>query len=134
MVISSIQQSDPFIHIHISILRFFAHIDHDRILCRILCAIQQVPVGQSFHIPQCAYTNPKPPVHPSHRPHPRPVPFGKFFKVCEEYFSIVYTTALHGLRLATSPGVRNRRLGGSNINYMQINSQVVQGSPIVQVH
>ena len=25
-----------------------------------LCAIEQVPVGQSFHIPQCAYANPTP--------------------------------------------------------------------------
>ena len=30
---------------------------------------QQVPVGQSFHIPQWAYANPKPQVHPSHFPH-----------------------------------------------------------------
>ena len=30
MVISAVQQSDPVIHIHISILRFFAHTDYHR--------------------------------------------------------------------------------------------------------
>ena len=61
--------------------RFFFHTDYHRILGRVLCAIQQVPVGHSFHIPQCAHAYPKPPVHPSH---PSPVPYGnhKFvFKV-----------------------------------------------------
>ena len=29
---------------------FQSHIDHHRILSRVLCAIQQVPDGQSFHI------------------------------------------------------------------------------------
>ena len=43
--------------------RFFPHIDYHRILGRILCVIQQVPIGQSFHISQCAYANPKPPIH-----------------------------------------------------------------------
>jgi len=28
-------------------------------LGRVPCAIQQVPIGQSFHIPQCAYVNPQ---------------------------------------------------------------------------
>ena len=46
--------------------RFFSHTDYHTILGSVLCAIQQVPNGQSFHIPQCAYVNPKPPVHPSH--------------------------------------------------------------------
>ena len=44
--------------------------------------IQHVPVGQSFHIPQCAYANHKSPVHPSHAP-PGPFDNHKFFKVCE---------------------------------------------------
>ena len=60
--------------------KFFSHIDYQRILGRVPCALQQVPVGQSFHIPQRAYASPKPPVHPF----PLPVPFGnhKFvFKV-----------------------------------------------------
>ena len=52
-----------------------------KILGRILCATQQVPI---IPVPQCAHANPKllPPVHPSLPP----VPFGnhKFvFKVCE---------------------------------------------------
>ena len=33
-------------------------------MSRVLCALQQVPVGQSFHIPQCACASPKFPVHP----------------------------------------------------------------------
>ena len=52
--------------------RFFSHIDYHRILGRILCAIQQIPVGQSFNKPQCAHTNPKPPVYLS-----PPQPVGK---------------------------------------------------------
>ena len=32
---------------------------------RVLCTIQHAPIGQSLHIPQCAYANPKPPVHSS---------------------------------------------------------------------
>ena len=55
--------TDPFF------FRFFSHIDYPRTLGRVLCAIQQVPVGQSL----CEHANPKPPVHPS----PKPVPFGK---------------------------------------------------------
>ena len=49
-------------------LRIFSHIDYHRTLGSVLCAIQQVPFGQSFHIPHCAYANPKPPVHTSHSP------------------------------------------------------------------
>ena len=67
---------------YIHLLWFFSHIDRHRILGRVLCAMQQVPISQSFHIPRCAYANPRPPVHLSHPP---PVPFGnhKLFKVCE---------------------------------------------------
>uniref|UniRef100_A0A8D0W2N1 EXS domain-containing protein n=1 Tax=Sus scrofa TaxID=9823 RepID=A0A8D0W2N1_PIG len=45
-------------------IRLFFHVDYHRILGRVPCAIQQVLVGQSFHIPQCAYANPNPQVHP----------------------------------------------------------------------
>ena len=63
-------------------LRFFSHANYRRILGRVLCAIQQVPDDQSFHIFQCAYAIPKSPVHLSHI---LPVPFGNhtFFKICE---------------------------------------------------
>ena len=49
---------------HPFFFRFFSYINHHGILGRAACAIQQVPLGQSFHIPQCTYTNSKPP-HPS---------------------------------------------------------------------
>ena len=64
-------------------IRFFSHIDYHWILGRVLCAIQQVHVGQSFNILQCAYANPNPKSTP-----PQLVPFGnhKFFKVCESVF------------------------------------------------
>ena len=64
-------------------LRFFSHVAYHRLLGRVPCAIEQVPAGQSFHVPQCAYASPKPLVHPS-LPPPPPVLFGngKFFKVC----------------------------------------------------
>ena len=54
---------------------------YHRILGKVLCAMQQVPVGQSFHIPQCAYANPKAPFHPCLSPS---VPFSnqRFFKDC----------------------------------------------------
>ena len=71
-------------HIHIRSLWFFSHIDYRRILCKFLCTVWQVPIGQSFHIPQCAYANPKNPVHP-YSSFSQPVPFGnyKLFKVCQ---------------------------------------------------
>ena len=43
-------------------IRFFSHIDDHRTLGRVLCALQQVPVGQSFHRPQGAHASPNP--HP----------------------------------------------------------------------
>lgn len=54
--------------------------DDQRILGGGLCAVQQVPVAQSFRGPQCAYANPTPPVSPL-----SPVPFGdhKFVKASE---------------------------------------------------
>ena len=82
VIISAVQQSDSVIHIHISIL--FQILFPRRLSEYYHRPIQQVPIGQSFHIPQCTYANPKRPVHLSHPNHP-PVPFGKhkFFKVCE---------------------------------------------------
>ena len=62
--------------------RFFSHEYYSRILGRVPCAIYQVPAGESFHTPQCAYASPKFPVHPS----PLLVPCDNFkfvFKVCE---------------------------------------------------
>ena len=68
-------------HIH-SFFRFFSHIDHHRLLGRVPCAIQQVPFGLSFRIPQYAHANPKPQVHSS--PSRFPCGIHKFvFKVCE---------------------------------------------------
>ena len=79
MIISAVQQSGSVLHEHVSLsFRFFSHANYHRIWGRVPCAIQQVPVGQSFHAPQCAYANPKPPVHPSAPPGNH-----KFFKVCE---------------------------------------------------
>ena len=63
---------------------FILHIDYHRILGRVLCAIQQVPIVQSFHVAQYAYTNPKPIVHPHPYPtHLSPLVTIRFFKVCE---------------------------------------------------
>ena len=69
-----------YMYTHPCSFRFFSLIDYHRIWGRVLCAVQKVPVGQSFHRPQCARANPKPPVHP-----PTLVLFGDhtFFKVCE---------------------------------------------------
>lgn len=49
---------------HLFSFRFFFHIDYHKILGRVLCVIQLVPIGQSF-IPQRAYANLKFPVHSS---------------------------------------------------------------------
>ena len=45
--------------------RFLSQIDYHRILTRVLWAILQVSIGQSFHILQCTQASPKHPVHPS---------------------------------------------------------------------
>ena len=85
VIISAAQQSDSVTHTDTFILfQILFPYRLSRMLGRVLCAIQQVPVGQSFHMPQRAYANPKPLVHPSH-PTPPPVPFGnyKLFTVCE---------------------------------------------------
>ena len=84
VMISAVQQSDSVIHGRTSILFqiLFPH-RWSQNMGRVLCALEQVPIGHSFHIPQFSYASPKPPVHP---PTPQPVPFGnhKFvFKVCE---------------------------------------------------
>ena len=46
------------------LFRFFSHIDHHRILGSVPSAVQQVLIGQFFHVPQCAYANPRPALHP----------------------------------------------------------------------
>ena len=72
-----------YIYTHPFFFRFFSHVDYHRILGRVPCAVQQVPIGQPFHIPQYAYANPKTSVHPSP---PTPVPFGNHqfvYNVCE---------------------------------------------------
>ena len=60
VIISAVQQSASVIQIYISFI-FFSHLDYHRILGRVLCAIQQILVGQSFHVPQHAYAIPNPP-------------------------------------------------------------------------
>ena len=50
-----------YIYTYPFFFRFFSNVDSHRILGRVFCAIQRVPVGQSLHIPQCAYASPKPP-------------------------------------------------------------------------
>ena len=66
-----------YVYTHPLSFRFFSRIGHHRSSGRVPWAIQHIPVGQSFHIPQCAYANPKPPVHPSptHPPLPGHCPF-----------------------------------------------------------
>ena len=61
-----------YTHTHAFFFRFFSHLDYDRIVGRGLCAVQQVPTGQSSHVPQGAYANPRPQSIP---PTPR-CPFG----------------------------------------------------------
>ena len=45
--------------LHIHFFQIFSHIDH-RILGRVAYAVQQVPVGQSFHIPSVHMPIPNP--------------------------------------------------------------------------
>ena len=72
------------IYTYIHSLWLFSHIDYHGILSRVLCAIQQVPMDQSFlylsvHMPD---TNPCASLPPS-----PPDPFGnhKFLKICESF-------------------------------------------------
>ena len=71
-------------HTHPFFFRFFSHTDYHRMLGRVLCAIQQVFVGQSLHIPQWAYASSNPLIHPS----PQPVPFGNHKFVFKVYESV----------------------------------------------
>ena len=50
VLVSTVQQSDSVIHVHIPTLFyiFFSHIDHDRVLSRYPCFIQQVLVSYLF--------------------------------------------------------------------------------------
>ena len=83
VIISAMQQSDSVIHIHTSILFqiIFLHRLSQNFGQSSLCYVHQVPIGQLFHIPQCAYASPKPWEGPSFPP--PPVTFGnpKFEKV-----------------------------------------------------
>lgn len=52
---SAVQQSDSFIRINTStffFFRFSSYVDDHRILGRVRCAVQQVPCGPSFRVPQ----------------------------------------------------------------------------------
>ena len=46
-----------YLDTHSFSFRFFSHIDDHGIVGRGPCALQQVPTGQSFHIPQCDSAN-----------------------------------------------------------------------------
>ena len=88
VIISAIKVIQLYMYTHPFSFRFFSHIDDHRIFGRVPCAIQQVPTGQSFHIPQCAYSIPSP--HSiCHAPTHTPVPFGncKCSKVCNSFLS-----------------------------------------------
>ena len=77
---SAVQHSDwLYMYTHPLSFRFFSHIDAHRISGRALCAVQQVPAGQSFHRPQGACANSNPQFIPLL------LPFGNhmYLKVCE---------------------------------------------------
>ena len=81
--IVNLQCCDDFCHTtkHFILFQILSHICYHGILGRVPCAIPQVPTGQSFHIPQCAYAKPKFPTPPS----PPPFPFVNHnfvFEVC----------------------------------------------------
>ena len=48
-----------YMYTHPFSFRSLSYMYYHRILGRVLSAIQQVPFGQTFHIPQCAYGSPK---------------------------------------------------------------------------
>ena len=53
VLVSGVWQSESVIHIHRSTLLFFiffSHIGHYRVLSRVPCAIQQVPISYLFYI------------------------------------------------------------------------------------
>ena len=88
VIISAVQQRDSVTRVHNPVsFRCFSHTDH-RILGRVLCALQQVPVGRSFHRPQGASAHPKPPVHPSPQ---HPIPFGNY--VCFQSLWVCVSSA-----------------------------------------
>ena len=51
-----------FLYTHLFFFRFFSYADYHRILGGVPCAIQQVPIVQSFYTPQCEYADLKPPI------------------------------------------------------------------------
>ena len=68
--ISAAQQRDSCLQ-RVHSLSVFSHTNDHRILGRVPCVSQQVPVDLSFHRPQGACASPTPPVHPS--PHLSPL-------------------------------------------------------------
>ena len=73
MIISAVQQSDSVLHGHTSILSdsFPTEIITESWVGFPVLDSRCPLANQSFHIPQSAYANSKPPVHPSH---PTPTP------------------------------------------------------------
>ena len=65
--------------------RFFSHTDDHGVLGSVLRAVQQSPVGPSFHRPQPACASPKP--SPSLPPTPVPLGNHMFFKVWVCFYS-----------------------------------------------
>lgn len=63
VIIPALQQRDSALHMHTSIVLC----SYRRISGRVLCAKQQVPLGQSLHLPPRACAIPDPPVPPSQR-------------------------------------------------------------------
>ena len=59
-IISAVEVVQLYMHTHAFALRVFSRISDHRISGRSPCAIQQVPVGQSSHRPQCACADPSP--------------------------------------------------------------------------
>ena len=49
-----------YVDAHPFFFRFFFRINDHRMLGRVPCDGQQVPIGPSFHRPQCAFANPTP--------------------------------------------------------------------------
>ena len=61
-----------YIYIYLFFFKFFSHLGYYRILSRVPCTIQQVPVGYLFYIQQCVHVDPRLPIYPfrdHHIPH-----------------------------------------------------------------
>ena len=62
-IISAVQQSESAIHIHTSILQILFPYRLSQNIGQSSLRYTASPCGQSFHMPQCAYAHPKPPVN-----------------------------------------------------------------------